>query len=139
MRNAQVHPEARRQAVDAGALTSLLGLAQLPRNVAARDLARQALLRCSDEEGARARLEQVAAAAGVEPEALQAMLAPNSARSAASAQRRGLHRKMHSGAGAGGRGASRPASVMGLAGCQSAEQHVSVSEAALTLLGSLYP
>ena len=93
----QVHPEARRQAVQAGALQALLSLAQLPRNVAARDLARQALLRCTDDEGARARLEEVAGAAGIQPDALQALLTPNSARSAASSQRRGLHRKMHSG------------------------------------------
>ena len=102
--------------MDAGALHSLLSLAQLPRNVAARDLARQALLRCCDDEGARARLEEVAAAAGVDNEGLQAMLAPNSARSAASAQRRGLHRKMHSGAACGRRVGSRPAWVLGMAG-----------------------
>jgi hypothetical protein len=91
-----VQPEARRQAVEAGALNALLPLAQGQRNVAARDLARQALLRCSDDEGIRQRLEEVAAAAGVEAPQLSAMLTPSSTRSA-SYYRRAQHRKMHSG------------------------------------------
>ena len=93
-----VQQEARRAAVDAGALSALLKLAQLPRNVAARDLARQALLRCSDDEAVRQQLETVAASNGLDAAALSAMLAPNSARSnASSLYRKAQHRKMYSG------------------------------------------
>ena len=94
-----VHPGARAAAVGAGALNSLLSLAQQQRNVAARDLSRQALLRCCDGEGVHERLEAVAAAAGLEPGQLAAMLSPSSARSFSSfGQRKARHRKMCSGA-----------------------------------------
>ena len=99
-------PEARRRAVDAGALHALLALGGAQRNVSARDLARQALLRCSDDEAIRPRLEEVAAAAGMDAAQLSAMVAPNSARSGASSQRKARHRKMYSGAQAEGRRAA---------------------------------
>lgn len=93
-----VHPEARAAAVEAGALNALLSLAQLQRNVAARDLARQALLRCCDDEPMRQRVEGVAAAGGLDSGGLAALLTPNSARSnASSLHRKGRHRKMYSG------------------------------------------
>ncbi|KAI3438042.1 hypothetical protein D9Q98_000485 [Chlorella vulgaris] len=90
-------PEARTAAVDAGALTALLSLARLQRNVTARDLARQALLRCSDDEAVRPQLEEAAAAVGVDQVQLAAMLSPSSARSHHSSfQRKARHRKMYS-------------------------------------------
>lgn len=93
-----VHPEARAAAVEVGALNALLSLAQLQRNVAARDLARQALLRCCDDEATRQRVDGLAAAAGLDAGGLAALLTPNSARSnASSLHRKARHRKMYSG------------------------------------------
>ncbi len=92
-------PEARALAVQAGALPALLSLAVQQRNVVARELARQALVRCcAEEEGLRGPLEAAAAARGLEASEVAALLKPSSARSFASfAQRNVHHRKLHSG------------------------------------------
>jgi hypothetical protein len=93
-----VHPDARRATVEAGGLEALLTLARLQRNVAARELALQALLRCSDDEATRQRLDSAAAALGLDQGQLSAMLSPASARSSTgSFLRKPRHRKLCSG------------------------------------------
>lgn len=94
-----VHPEARALAVQAGALPALLPLAVQQRNVVARELARQALVRCcAEDEALRAQLEGAAAARGLEAGEVAALLKPSSARSFASFTQRNVHhRKLHSG------------------------------------------
>ncbi|KAL4452133.1 hypothetical protein ABPG75_007795 [Micractinium tetrahymenae] len=93
-----VAPEARTLAIEAGALSALLSLAVQQRNVVARELARQALVRCcAEDEAQRAALEGMAAAKGLEAGEVAALLKPSSARSFASfAQRNVHHRKLHS-------------------------------------------
>lgn len=91
--------EPRAAAVQAGALPALLSLAVQQRNVVARELARQALVRCcAEDESLRGALEGAAAARGLEAGEVAALLKPSSARSFASfAQRNVHHRKLHSG------------------------------------------
>eukprot|EP00887_Chlorella_sp_A99_P007641 scaffold20.g7641.t1 len=69
-----VQPDSRLRMVAEGALSALLGLAQNCRNVAARQMALQALRQCNDDPAAHIQLETTAAARGLNGTALSDML-----------------------------------------------------------------
>lgn len=67
-----VHPEGRRRVVAAGALAALLAMARSRRNVRARELAQQALRQCYEDPATLSRLQEEAAAAGLDAAQLAA-------------------------------------------------------------------
>ena len=69
-----VQPDSRRRVVAEGALTALLVLVQGRRNVAARNMAQQALRLCSEDAAVRAQLESAAAARGLSSSQLTQLL-----------------------------------------------------------------
>jgi hypothetical protein len=106
-------PETQSLAVEAGALGSLLTLYVTPRNVRARDLARQALRRCTADADVLRRLCEEAAAANVQLEWLTAAaVAEEGKHSAQHAQH--VEASPGNGGGSGGEGpgeVSTPAST----------------------------